>query len=110
MNAPVFAALAAVGYILWTIVAAPLFGGWHARAFYLIGVTILYIAGLGRDRSRALGAAAVAMLAAAVIGMAARSTGELAIGLAIILGVARSGFLYPAPPLPAALRELGHRS
>lgn len=102
----VFGALAALLCVPWIMLVSPIVGTWNARALYLIAVTTFYIAGLSPSRSRALSAALAAAAAAVVIALVARSTAELAIGLAAVLGVARSAFLYPAAPARAAVREL----
>jgi hypothetical protein len=102
----VFGALAALLWIPWAILVSPIVGTWNARALYLIAVTVFYIAGLSPSRSRAGSAAVAAAASAVVITLAARSTAELAMGLAAVLGVARSAFLYPAAPARAAVREL----
>ena len=102
----VFGALAALLCVPCMMLVSPIAGTWNARAFYLVGVTALYIAGLSAARSRALRAAVAAAACAVVMALAARNTAELAIGLATVLGVARSGVLYPAAAARAAMREL----
>lgn len=101
-----FGAVAAAGCLPWALLVSPLIGAWNAQALYLAGATTLYIAALAVPRRRAFTAAAVAALAAAVAVLAARSTTELVIGLAAILGIARSGFLYRAAPARAAVTEV----
>jgi hypothetical protein len=102
----VFGALAALLWVPWALLVGPIVGPWNARALYLIGVTAFYVAGLSPARHRAVSAAVAAAASAAAIGLVARSTAELAIGLATVLGVARGAFLYPAAPARAAVREL----
>ena len=88
------------------VLVSPMVGTWNARVLYLIGVVTCYVAGLAPSRRRALAVAVAAAAAAVVIGLVARSTGELTIGLAAVLGAARGAFLYRATPARAARREL----
>ncbi len=100
-----FAAVAAAGWLPWVLVAAPILGVSNARAFYLVGTTALYIAGLSPRATRQITAGALGGLVAGGLGLAAHTTTEVAIGLAMILGIARSGFLYRAAPARAAATE-----
>jgi hypothetical protein len=100
-----FAALAALGWIPWLLVAAPLVGGAVARALYLVAVTALYTGGLAGSAPRrasvtiAVGLAGIA-LACIVPGMS-----MLCVALAVMLGTARSGFLHRANPIRAVAIE-----
>jgi len=47
-----FAAIAALGWIPWLLVAAPLLGGPAARTLYLVAVTALYAVGLASSARR----------------------------------------------------------
>lgn len=106
------AALAALGWFPWAFAAAPVIGLWHALALYLGAVTVLYVAGVvprragARSAARRLIVGAGAGLLAGVLVVCARSTGELAIGLAALLGVVRSGLLYRTAPLRAVATEV----
>jgi hypothetical protein len=100
-----FAALAAIGWVPWAMFAAPLIGVWEARALYLIGVLVLYVSGLSSTRPNRLRVPVVSGLAAGSVALVAGSTTALVIGLAVVLGVARSGFVYPAAPSRAVVRE-----
>lgn len=102
----VFAAIAAAAWLPWVAVVRPIAGGWHALVLYAVGLLALYIAGCSAARPRALQAALAAAAAAVLIALGARNVTELAIGLGAVLGIARSGFLYPTAPARAALREL----
>lgn len=108
-----FAALAAAGCLPWALVASPIVGPWNAQALYLIGTTALYLAGLPPGSAggppappRAMRTALVGGLAAAGLAVLARTTTELAIALAALLGIVRSGFLYRAAPARAAAIEI----
>src|SRR5262245_33614164 len=93
-----FGAVAAAAWLPWTLLASPIVGSHTALELYLIGVTVLYVAALSAPGMRAFSAAAISALAAATAALMARSSTELAIGLAAILGIARSGFLYRTAP------------
>ena len=100
-----FAAGAAVGWLAWAGAAGPIVGVWRALVLYLVAITALYVAGLPHRARRvviALGVAVVALSAAAC----ARTTTELAIALAAIVGLARSAFFYRSAPARAVLTEL----
>ena len=101
-----FAAVAAAGWLSWVLVVAPLLGVWNARAVYLVGVTAVYVAGLSTQSKRRLPVALATLLVAAVVALIAHTTAELAIGLAAILGIARSGLLYRAAPARALATEV----
>lgn len=97
-----FAALAALGWIPWAIVATGLLGRSGALSVYLVGVVVLYVVALGeRVRAGVLGFAAVAACAASLL---VGTSAELAIALAALLGLFRSGVVYgPASPRTLAL-------
>lgn len=101
-----FAAVAAVAWLSWVLVVAPVLGVLNARAVYLVAITALYVAGLSPQGRRPIRAALATFLVATVVALIARTTAELAIGLAAILGIARSGFFYRAAPARAAATEL----
>jgi hypothetical protein len=101
-----FAVLAAAGLLPWVLLTRPVVGTWNAQALYLIGVTVCYVAGLKPPSAGALRVAVIAALAAGGAALAARTTSELAISLAAIVGIARSGFLYRAAPARAAVAEV----
>jgi hypothetical protein len=101
-----FAAVTAAGWLSWVLVAAPIVGIWNARALYLVALTAVYVAGVSPRGRRPLPVALVTLVVAAGVALIARTTAELAIGLAAILGIARSGFLYRAAPARAAATEV----
>ncbi|MGH7900020.1 MAG: hypothetical protein ACREQQ_18840 [Candidatus Binatia bacterium] len=100
-----FAALAALAWIPFAAVLAPILGLGGARALYLAAVTVTYVAAIVPSAPRRPAAAILAALMAGLLLFAARTTGELAIGLAVLIAVARSAFLYAAPPARAIVRE-----
>jgi hypothetical protein len=112
----VFAAVAAAGCLPWAVLAVPLVGPWRAQALYLVVVAVLYTAAIaprktGARRSSLVARCSGVPAALLVAGLAlpvmacAHSTTELAIGLAALLGIARSGLLYRATPARAVLTE-----
>jgi hypothetical protein len=102
----VFAAGAATAWLPWLLVVAPVAGASTARVCYLVGVTAVYIAGLSPQGRRRITVALAAAIVGAVIAFVAHTTVELAIGLAAIVGVARSGFFYRAAPARAVATEV----
>jgi hypothetical protein len=96
VRSALFAAVAAAGWVPWVMLSGPLVGVWTARAVYLATITAVYIAGLSPPGFLRITLALAAGLVGGVLVLAAHTTAELAIGLAAILGVARSGFLYQA--------------
>jgi hypothetical protein len=93
-----FAALAAGALPLWLLLARPFFGAGRVLGAYFVAVAAAYLASIAPTRSRAL---VVVIVAAAVGGVAApltRAPGELVPVLAVLVAVARSGFLYRCTP------------
>ena len=105
VRSSLFAALAAAMWVPWALIVGPLIGVWNARALYLCAVTVLYIVTLAPKRRRRIVVAVLAGLAAAFVLLVARTTTELSIELAAILGIARSVFLYRAAPARAVASE-----
>ena len=101
----VFAAVAAGAWLAWVVVAAPIAGVWNARVLYLIGVTAVYLAGLTPHGTRRLAIALLTVLAGAALAVMAHTIAELALGLAAIIGIARSGFFYRSAPARAVAIE-----
>lgn len=107
----IFAALAAAAWLPWVALTAPWMGVPDARTLYLLGVAVLYVAALAagsvaRHRLSRPGLVLVAGLGGLGVALAAAGTAELALGLAGLIGLARSGFLYRAAPARAALVEV----
>jgi hypothetical protein len=98
-----FAALAALGWIPWATLSSPFLGGRETLATYLVGSFVLYVAALG-DRFRPGSAGAAALVACGACALAGAPSAELAIVLASLLGLFRSGVVYgPASPRALAL-------
>ncbi len=118
-GAILFAAGAAACSLPWMLCLAPLVGGGAAQTSYLVLVTALYVASLhsgavaparldatARPALSRLTLALLAGLAGTAVAALTRSPAELAFGLAAVLGVARSGFLYRAAPARALVVEV----
>lgn len=101
-----FALVAAGAAAPWWLAARPILGGSGALAAYVVGVVAAYLAGLARERGRAAMTAAIALGVGVVLVALARSLTELVLGEAVLLAVARSGFLYRMPAARAAVVEL----
>ena len=101
-----FAALAAAAWLPWAVLAMPIVGTWNARAFYLVVVAAAYVAGLSPDAKRRIAHGAVVAVVGTVLALTVRTTAELAIGLAALLGVVRGAFLYRAAPARSAVIEV----
>ncbi len=97
-----FAAVAAVAWIPWAMLAAPFAGGGAALSHYLVAVTTAYVAMLAAGQPRATAVTALALLLGAASLLATTSVAELALALAVMIGVLRSGVLS-GPPTPRAL-------
>jgi len=97
----IFAALAALVVSAWLPLAAPLFGGRLALMLYLAAVIAIYVTGLGPSRMRGLRAGLVTAVLGCGLVLVARTLGEVALGLAVLLAAARSGFFYRSPPARA---------
>lgn len=106
VRSALFAAVATAGWLPWALVAGPIVGGGNARALYLVGSMALYIAGLSPQSTRRITVAMVAGLAGCGLALVARTTAELSIGLAAVLGIARSAFLYRTAPTRAVATEV----
>jgi hypothetical protein len=106
VRSALFAAVAALGWLPWEMIASPLLGAWNARALYLLATTAWYVAGLSPRGTRRMAVALAAGLIGAGVALAARTTAELAIACGAILAVARSGFLYRTAPARALGAEI----
>lgn len=99
--------LAAAGAALpWWTLARPFLGGARSLSIYLVAVMAAYLAGLAAERSRRLATFVVAGAVGSFVALAAHSFTELAIGLAVVLAVGRSVFLYPTSAARAVAIEL----
>jgi hypothetical protein len=105
VRSALFAAVVAALWFPWAILVAPLVGLWQARALYLTAVTALYIGGLGPRRAHAVPVAIVTAVVGAAVVAVVGSTAELAIALALLIAIARSGLLYRANLARALMTE-----
>ena len=101
-----FAAVAAIAVLPWLAVARAVTGPDTALATYLVAANAAYIAVIAPSGRRRLTVFALAAVIGCLLAIASRSWGELALGLAIVLAVARSGFLYRLAPIRGAAVEL----
>jgi hypothetical protein len=101
----VFGALAAIAWPAWALGLAAL-GFGTSLAGYLVGLSAVYVAGLAATPARALGAALWALGFGAAIAFLARGPADVAIGVAIAIGLCRSGLLHARRPARALLLEL----
>jgi len=99
-----FAALAAAGWLPWILLIGPIIGSEAARAFYLIGLSVLYVA-IVSPRRRLTFVAAVGVIAT-TLAFVAHSTVELCISLAVLIGIVRSALLYRAKAARAVVTEM----
>ncbi len=96
---------AALASIPWTMVAGPVFGRLWAVAAYCLGAVVLYVAAIAPSLRRGVEIGALAALAAAAVAVLAPWPSEAILGAALILAVARSGFLYRSRPARAVALE-----
>ncbi len=90
-----FAALAAVGWLPWLLVTAPLVTAGSARAAYLVACAVAYVAAIApRPRRRLVGACAGLSLAAMLL---TSTIGELALALAVTIALFRTIATRPRP-------------
>ena len=101
----VFAAIAAGGVLPWLLVVKPIAGAYAAIALYLVALLAGYVGLISPERSRGFVAALVTLAAGIGVAAVARSVTELALGLGVVLAVARSGFLYGRSPGRAVVLE-----
>lgn len=102
-----FAVCAAAGVALWLVITAPLVGGRRALAIYLIGSVALYLAGLATTLRRGLLVGALVAIAGCAIAVVGPGLHGLLFGLAVLLAVTRSGWLYRNAPARALVLESG---
>ena len=92
------AALAALGSIPWTIVAGPLLGRFWAVAAFCLAAVVVYVTAIAPSWSRSAEIGALAGVLAVAVGVLAPWPSDAVVGAALILAVARSGFLYRSRP------------
>lgn len=102
----VFAAAAGCGVMPWLLVVAPLLGVRGALAFYLVAVTAAYVTAIAPALRRGLGAGVMVGILGGGFAVAAHPLPELALGLALLLALARTSFLYRARPGRALALEV----
>jgi len=83
------AAATALGWPPWALCVAPLIGYSAASRLYLAAVTTLWTVATTPSRQRRLPLAVLAGTAALAVAILARGAGELAVGLAAVVGLAR---------------------
>lgn len=101
-----FAAAAAAGWPAFLLVAGSVLGARTALSLYLVGVTVLYVAGLAPRRAQGICAGAAAAAFALAFLVFAPSPAFAALGAALGLGIGRSGLLYQARPARALASEV----
>ncbi len=102
-----FGALAALASIPWTMVLGPFVGQSWALAGFCLGAAALYAAVLTATWARGVAVAVLTGLAAAAVAVLASRPTEAILGGALILAVARSGFLYRGKPARTLVIEAG---
>lgn len=100
-----FAAISAALALLLLALLAPLIGASMAARLCLVGVTMAYVAGLARGVASALASAAVLGIFGAGLLLLGPTLEEMAVALAGLLGIARSGVLRSGRPPRALLVE-----
>ena len=102
-----FGGVAALGSIPWAMVVGPILGRPWALATYCLGAVVLYIVAIAPSWSRGVLIGGLACLPAISIGILAPWPADALTGAALILAVARSGFLYRSKPARALVIEGG---
>jgi hypothetical protein len=101
-----FAALAAGAYPVFALLLNPVFGRAQALSLYLIGIVVVYVAGLAPRRTRAIATAGIASVLGVGVLVLAPSIGTIAVGAALIVAVCRSGVLYRSRKARALVAEI----
>jgi hypothetical protein len=89
-----FAAAVAGAFPVFALVVNPVLGRATALSLYLVGIAVLYVAGLTPRRSRGVVAAGIASALGVLVLLLAPSVGTIAVGAALVVAVCRSGVLY----------------
>lgn len=100
-----FAAVAALGTGVWIVLTAGAIGGSRALAVWLVALTAAYVAGLTADLRRGVAASVATFAAGCGLLIVAPGLRELAVGLALVLAIARSVFLHRRRPARAVVVE-----
>ena len=93
-----FGAVASIAFVFAQHVGAPLVGSVDVLVFYLGSCTIAYAALLGSTPRRAVRNAAAALVGTMLVVMLTGGLAGLAIGLAGVLALVRSGLEFPMKP------------
>lgn len=100
-----FGAVAALASIPWSMVAGPVVGRLWALAAYCLFAVAAYVIVIAPSWPRGVAIGGLAALLAAAVGILAPWPSDAILGAALILAVARSGFLYRSKPARALLLE-----
>jgi hypothetical protein len=100
-----FGAVAAALTLLLLALSAPLIGSATAAKLCLVLVAMTYVGGLANGVASALGSAAILGLCGVGLMTLGPTLEEMAVALAGLLGIARSGVLRVAQPARALLTE-----
>jgi len=101
----IFAAVAAGAFPVFALFANPILGPASGLSLYLLGIGVLYVAGLAPRRSRTVAAVGIAAVLGAGVLILAPSVGTIAAGAALVVGVCRSGVLYRSRRARALVTE-----
>ena len=100
-----FGLVAALASIPWAMVFAPFFGQLWALAGFCLAASVLYVGLIAPSWPRGAAASAAGTMVAGVVAVLASRPSEAILGAALILAVARSGFLYRGRPARAVVLE-----
>ncbi len=100
-----FGVVAALGSIPWTMVFGHFFGLSWATAGYCLAAMTLYVVTIAPGWPRGVATGAATGAAAAAVAVLATTPAEAILGAALILAIARSGFLYRGKPARTILLE-----
>lgn len=101
-----FAAAAGCGVMPWLLGAAPLLGIRGALSVYLVIVAATYVTVIAPSVRRGMQGGLLVGGLGAVLAVGAHSLPELALGLGVLLALARSGLLYRSPSARAVTMEV----
>ena len=93
-----FSALAGCGVMLWLGLAAPLLGVRQALLFYMVAAMAAYVIGIAPSPRRGLGPGLLVATLGGCLMLVAHAPADLALGLAVLLAIARGGLLYRLRP------------
>lgn len=100
-----FAALAGLGAIPWTLAVGPVVGGSWALGLYSLSLSGVYLAWIAPTWPRGLAALAVAAVFSLGIAISAPMPVGGVLGAALMVAVGRSGFLFTGKPLRSLVLE-----